>query len=75
MLELQIWLFVLYLILALIAGGVLVFFSKAALCTANEWTQDDAHLGAGWVVAGILAILGGVVAILPAAVAFIDKKK
>ena len=60
---------------ALVVGGILLFFSKGAFCAANEWNADDAHLGAGWIIAGILSILGGVIAILPAAVDFIGKKK
>ena len=60
---------------ALIAAGILVFCSRAAFCGANEWSTDNASLGAGWVIAGILAILGGVCAILPAAVDFLGKKK
>lgn len=62
-------------VIALIVAGVLLFFSKGAFCSANEWNADDAHLGAGWIVAGILAILGGCFAILPAAFDFIGKKK
>ena len=62
-------------VIALIVGGVLVFFSVLAFTGANDWDADNANLGAGWVIAGILAILGGLVAILPAAVAFIGKKK
>ena len=60
---------------ALITAGILLFFSKGAFCSANEWNADDAHLGAGWVIAGILAIIGGACAILPAAVDFVGKKK
>lgn len=60
---------------ALITAGILLFFSKGAFCSANEWNADDAHLGAGWVIAAILAIVGGACAILPAAVDFVGKKK
>lgn len=60
---------------ALVTAGILLFFSKGAFCSANEWNADDAHLGAGWVIAGILAIVGGACAILPAAVDFVGKKK
>lgn len=62
-------------VFALVAGGVLLFFSKGAFCAANEWSADDAHLGAGWIIAGILSILGGVCAIVPTAVDFVGKKK
>jgi len=60
---------------ALVVGGILLFFSRGAFCSANDWNADDAHLGAGWIIAGILSILGGCLAILPAAVDFIGKKK
>ena len=59
----------------LVAGGILLFFSMNAFCAANEWSTDKCHLGAGWVIAGILSILGGCCAILPAAVDFLGKKK
>lgn len=62
-------------VVALVVAGILLFFSRGAFCAANEWDADNAHLGAGWIVAGILAILGGCFAILPAAVDFIGNKK
>lgn len=62
-------------VVALVVAGVLIFVSKPVFCSANNWNAEDAHLGAGWIVAGILAILAGVCAILPAAVDFIGKKK
>ena len=60
---------------ALVAAGILLFCSRAAFCSANNWDTDGANLGAGWVIAGILSILGGVCAVLPAAVAFVGGKK
>ena len=60
---------------ALVAAGILLFCSRAAFCGANNWDTDGANLGAGWVIAGILSILGGVCAVLPAAVAFVGGKK
>ena len=63
-------------VLALVTGGILVFFTVPAFAAANEWNDAKGWtLGAGFIVAAILAILGGLVAILPAAVAFIEKKK
>ena len=61
---------------ALVTAGILVFFTVPAFAAANEWNSADGWtLGAGFIVAGILAILGGLIAILPAAVDFIGKKK
>ena len=63
---------------ALVAAGILVFFTEPAFGAANDWSSDAIKqwtLGAGYVVAGILAILGGVCAILPAAADFLGKKK
>lgn len=65
-------------VIALVAGGILLFFSAPAFGGANGADSDALkyyHLGAGWVVAGILAIVGGAIAILPAAVDFLGKKK
>jgi hypothetical protein len=36
---------------------------------------DGAAIGAGWVIGGIVAIVAGAFAILPAAAAFFGKKK
>ena len=61
----------------LVVAGIFAFISLAVFCSANglknvpeQWT-----LSAGWVIAGILAIAGGVIAILPAAMDLIGKKK
>lgn len=65
-------------VIALVVAGILLFFTVLGFTGANKVDSDAVkyyHLGAGWVVAAILAILGGVVAILPAASAFIGKKK
>lgn len=62
-------------VIALVVGGILLFFSKAAFISVNEMSTDNAHLGGGWVAAGILAIFAGCFAILPAAFDFIGKKK
>ena len=68
-------------LIALVAGGLLLvagiflFFTLPAFASANEWnSQANFSLGAGWVVAAILAILGGVVSAFPAVVALVEKK-
>ncbi len=63
-------------IFALIVAGIFLFIELPCFAGANGWnTTDGWDLGAGWIVAGILAILGGVVAILPTVFDFIGKKK
>ena len=59
----------------LVVGGVFAFLTKGAFAAANEYDLADWTLGAGWVIAGILFILAGLVAIAPAAVDFLGKKK
>ena len=61
---------------ALITGGILLFFSAPAFYGANkDVVSESVRLNVGWVFAGILAIVGGCFAILPAAVDFVGKKK
>ena len=63
---------------ALVTAGILVFFTEPAFGAANEWSEESIKawtLGGGYIAAGILAIVGGAFAILPAAVDFISKKK
>ncbi len=64
-------------VIALVAAGILIFVSRPVFWAANEMGNNTDHwgLGAGWVFAGILAIVAGVLAILPAAVDFIGSKK
>ncbi len=63
-------------VLALIVAGIFLFIEKPCFAGANSWNSTDGwKLGAGWIVAGILAIFGGVVAILPAAFDFASKKR
>ena len=62
-------------VIALLVGGILVFFTVPAFAAANDLTAENWKLGGGFVAAGILAIIGGCFAILPAAVDFIGKKK
>lgn len=63
---------------ALVTAGILIFFTEPAFGAANEWSEEsikDWTLGGGYIAAGILSIIGGVFAILPAAVDFLGKKK
>ena len=63
-------------VIALVTAGILTFLTVPVFGAANDWNSTkDWLLGAGWVVAGILAIIGGAIAILPAAVDFLGKKK
>ncbi len=59
----------------LVTAGVLTFFTVPAFAGANDIKAENWNLGAGYIVAGILAILGGLIAIAPAAVDFLGKKK
>jgi len=63
--------------LMLLVGGVLVLFSFPVFWQANSGggNTDHWHLGVGWIFAGILAILAGCLAILPATVNLIVSKK
>ena len=60
-----------------VVAGIFMFIVVPNLWAANEWgdVPDNAAIGAGWVIGGILAIVAGAFAILPAAAAFIGKKK
>lgn len=63
-------------VLCLVVAGILIFVTLPVFAQANEWSNADGWgLGAGWIIAGILAIVGGVVAILPAAFDFVGSKK
>ena len=68
-------------LIALVAGGLLLvagiflFFTVPAFAGANEWKNSDGWgLGGAWVVAAILAILGGLVSACPAVLALVEKK-
>ena len=64
---------------ALVVGGILLFFTQPVFNAANESSlgtlYDDYKLSFAFVFAAILAIAGGVIAILPAAMDFMGKKK
>lgn len=64
-------------VIALVVAGILVFVSRPVFWAANEMGDNTDHwgLGIGWIFAGILAIVGGCLAILPAALDFIGSKK
>lgn len=57
-------------------GGIFMFIVVPSFAGANGWNNTDGvTIGAGWVIGGILAIAAGAFAILPAAAAFLGKKK
>ena len=59
-----------------VVGGIFMFLVVPTLYGANgRDVASGAGIGAGWVIGGILAIIGGAFAILPAAMDFISKKK
>ena len=58
----------------LVAAGILLFFTIPAFGAANDWNNNDGvALGAGWVIAAILAIVGGGIAILPPVLSLVKK--
>ena len=59
----------------LVVAGIFLFFTKAAFSGANDGAFDGYNLAAGYVIAAILLLLGGVVAFLPTAFALVGKKK
>ena len=59
-----------------VLGGIFMFVVIPSFASANGWnTTDGVTIGAGWVIGGILFIVAGAFAILPAAAAFLGKKK
>ena len=62
-----------------VLGGIFMFIIVPSYFTANgveaSDIPDNAKIGAGWVIGGIIAIAAGAFAILPAAAAFIGSKK
>ncbi len=66
-------------VIALVVAGIFLFIEVPCFRSANGITTDitgiSYGLGAGWVIAGILSIIGGIVAILPAVFDFLGKGK
>jgi len=59
----------------LLAAGIFLFFTKAAFYGANGLSTNDSYqLGAGWIIAAILALAGGLFSLLPATLTIISKK-
>ena len=65
----------------LVVAGIFMFITKGAFINANNdsWNVvgtllKDYKMGVGWVIGAILAIAGGVIAILPACVNLVSKK-
>lgn len=64
-------------VIALILAGIFAFCIVGAFTSVNTdlvFKGYNYSIGAGWVIAGILSIVAGVFAILPAAVDFVSKK-
>ena len=60
---------------ALVVAGIFIFITVPAFYGAQGAdVNPNAALGAGWVIAGILSIAAGVLAIAPAFADFISKK-
>lgn len=63
-------------VLALIVAGIFLFIELPCFNGANGGGDTTGwSLGAGWIVGGIMCLLAGGVAILPAAFDFLGKKK
>ena len=63
-------------LVCLVLTGIFMFCVVPNFYAANGAdVPDSASIGAGWVIGGILAICAGAFAILPAAAAFLGKKK
>ena len=62
-----------------VLAGIFMFLVVPTFYGANGVEAKDipstASIGAGWVIGGIIAIIAGAFAILPAAAAFLGKKK
>ncbi len=62
--------------ICLIVAGIMLFFTLPSFASANGWENtDNCGLGAGWVVAAILAIVAGACALCPTIANFVGKKK
>lgn len=64
-------------VILLVLAGIFVFISTPVFYNVNgvDNVPNNVALSAGWVIAGILAIVAGVIAILPAVADFLGKKK
>ena len=60
--------------LLLVLAGLFMFLTLTSWKSANLGNLGDPRIGAGWVIGGILSIVAGVVAILPAIANFLGKK-
>ena len=60
-----------------VLAGIFMFLVVPTFFAANGYDDvpNNAAIGAGWVIGGIVAIIAGAFAILPAAAAFLGKKK
>ena len=59
----------------LLVAGIFLFFTVPAFAAANDMKNTDGYaVGGAWVVAAILAILGGLVSAFPAVLALVEKK-
>ena len=60
-----------------VVAGIFMFCVVPSFTAANGFDKvpDGYNIGVGWVFGGIFAIAGGAFAILPAAAAFLGKKK
>jgi len=64
-------------IICLILAGIFIFLETPAFLSANGFSNESNYysLGGGWIAAGVLAIVSGVVAALPAVADLVGKKK
>ena len=63
-------------VVCFVLGGIFMFIVVPSFFGAvGNSAPDGTGIGAGWVIGGILAIVAGAFAILPAAMDFIGKKK
>ena len=63
-------------VVCFVLGGIFMFIVVPSFFGAvGNSAPDGTGIGAGWVIGGILAIVAGAFAILPAAMDFISKKK
>jgi len=62
-------------VLLLLTAGIVLFFAVPSFAGNNGWSSTDGWaLSGGYVVAAILYLVGGAVAVCPAVVDFVSKK-